>query len=240
LIEATPARFNLLGGGARKAANRGHDGSGGRTSARTRSAVYLPRCRCSGIAPDPRRRVAGEGRARPVGRTSACSAANLSSRAGLTEIKSPPEKRVGLCQNRTADRRDGQRFERSPGRYLAGVSGLPWRDCSADLKTSKPTSWETGASFCGADSAMPAGGAGNGVGCCCAPGAALSEQTCVNQGICRGCGAFEDCGLPQAISAKEVFQKLSGSRRESPQTSPERNQSRLTSAATLRSEGDTT
>lgn len=35
------------------------------------------------------------------------------------------------------------------------------------------------------------------------------NQTCVNQGICRGCGVFEDCGLPQALSAKQVtnFQK---------------------------------
>jgi hypothetical protein len=27
-------------------------------------------------------------------------------------------------------------------------------------------------------------------------------ETCVNQGICRGCPVFEDCGLPQALSAK--------------------------------------
>jgi len=38
------------------------------------------------------------------------------------------------------------------------------------------------------------------------PGAALPGQACINQGICRGCGAFEDCGLPQALSAKQVLQ----------------------------------
>jgi hypothetical protein len=35
-------------------------------------------------------------------------------------------------------------------------------------------------------------------------GGKLSGQTCVNQGICRGCGAFADCGLPQALSAKQA------------------------------------
>ena len=34
------------------------------------------------------------------------------------------------------------------------------------------------------------------------PGAALPGQTCINQGICSGCNAFTDCGLPQALSAK--------------------------------------
>ena len=31
----------------------------------------------------------------------------------------------------------------------------------------------------------------------------LAGQTCVNQGICPGCTAFTDCGLPQALSAKQ-------------------------------------
>lgn len=35
-------------------------------------------------------------------------------------------------------------------------------------------------------------------------GGRLSGQTCINQGICRGCGAFADCGLPQALSAKQA------------------------------------
>jgi hypothetical protein len=30
-------------------------------------------------------------------------------------------------------------------------------------------------------------------------------QVCISAGICRGCEAFEDCGLPQALSAKEVL-----------------------------------
>jgi hypothetical protein len=34
--------------------------------------------------------------------------------------------------------------------------------------------------------------------------ASLPGQTCINQGICRGCGAFGDCGLPQALAAKRV------------------------------------
>ena len=29
-------------------------------------------------------------------------------------------------------------------------------------------------------------------------------QVCVSAGICRGCAAFEDCGLPRALSAKEA------------------------------------
>ena len=33
----------------------------------------------------------------------------------------------------------------------------------------------------------------------------LPGQTCVNQGICRGCGVFEECGLPQALSAKQAL-----------------------------------
>ena len=35
-------------------------------------------------------------------------------------------------------------------------------------------------------------------------GSKLSGQTCINQGICRGCTAFDNCGLPQALSAKHV------------------------------------
>ena len=37
-------------------------------------------------------------------------------------------------------------------------------------------------------------------------GASLSGQTCINQGICRGCGAVGDCGLPQALSFKQATQ----------------------------------
>lgn len=30
-------------------------------------------------------------------------------------------------------------------------------------------------------------------------------QVCISAGICRGCAVFEDCGLPSALSAKEVI-----------------------------------
>jgi len=29
------------------------------------------------------------------------------------------------------------------------------------------------------------------------------NETCINEGICRGCAIFDDCGLPQALSAKQ-------------------------------------
>ena len=35
-------------------------------------------------------------------------------------------------------------------------------------------------------------------------GTSLPNQTCVNQGICRRCEAFAECGLPQALSAKSA------------------------------------
>lgn len=35
-------------------------------------------------------------------------------------------------------------------------------------------------------------------------GGKLSGQTCINQGICCNCNAFSDCGLPQALSAKQA------------------------------------
>jgi len=35
-------------------------------------------------------------------------------------------------------------------------------------------------------------------------GGKLTGQTCVNQGICSGCGAFAGCGLPAALSAKSA------------------------------------
>lgn len=35
-------------------------------------------------------------------------------------------------------------------------------------------------------------------------GGKLSGQTCINQGICSGCNVFTDCGLPQALSAKQT------------------------------------
>jgi hypothetical protein len=35
-------------------------------------------------------------------------------------------------------------------------------------------------------------------------GGKLSGQTCINEGICRGCGAFDNCSLPQALSVKQI------------------------------------
>jgi hypothetical protein len=32
-----------------------------------------------------------------------------------------------------------------------------------------------------------------------------SREKCVNEGICRGCTEFPDCGLPQALSARAVL-----------------------------------
>ena len=54
------------------------------------------------------------------------------------------------------------------------------------------------------------------------PGAALPGQTCINQGICSGCNAFTDCGLPQALSAKQY-------QRENPRSPADENCRRLTS-----------
>ena len=31
------------------------------------------------------------------------------------------------------------------------------------------------------------------------------RETCVNEGICRGCTQFSDCGLPQALSLRAVL-----------------------------------
>jgi hypothetical protein len=36
-------------------------------------------------------------------------------------------------------------------------------------------------------------------------------QVCLSAGICRGCEAFDDCGLPQALSAKDVQSHSSSS-----------------------------
>ena len=34
----------------------------------------------------------------------------------------------------------------------------------------------------------------------------VREGKCVGRGICRGCEVFEECGLPQALSAKQVLE----------------------------------
>ncbi len=33
----------------------------------------------------------------------------------------------------------------------------------------------------------------------------VKENKCVNSGICSGCGQFDLCGLPQALSAKRFL-----------------------------------
>lgn len=35
-------------------------------------------------------------------------------------------------------------------------------------------------------------------------GGKVTGQTCINQGICSGCTAYAGCGLPQALSRKQV------------------------------------
>jgi hypothetical protein len=32
-----------------------------------------------------------------------------------------------------------------------------------------------------------------------------AREKCINDGICRGCTEFSDCGLPQALSARAVL-----------------------------------
>jgi hypothetical protein len=33
---------------------------------------------------------------------------------------------------------------------------------------------------------------------------ALAGQHCINRGLCGGCPVYADCGLPQALSAKQA------------------------------------
>ncbi len=32
----------------------------------------------------------------------------------------------------------------------------------------------------------------------------VREGKCINNGVCSGCGAFDECGLPRALSAKQA------------------------------------
>ena len=36
----------------------------------------------------------------------------------------------------------------------------------------------------------------------------LREGKCINDGVCRGCEVFRRCGLPQALSAKQVLARI--------------------------------
>ncbi|UCG48839.1 MAG: hypothetical protein JSU94_03475 [Phycisphaerales bacterium] len=40
----------------------------------------------------------------------------------------------------------------------------------------------------------------------------VRQGKCLNAGICRGCAAFEGCGLPQALSARAVLERTTGGR----------------------------
>jgi hypothetical protein len=36
----------------------------------------------------------------------------------------------------------------------------------------------------------------------------LREGKCLNQGMCRDCEVFDDCGLPRALSARNVLARI--------------------------------
>lgn len=36
----------------------------------------------------------------------------------------------------------------------------------------------------------------------------VREGKCVNNGVCSGCGAFGECGLPRALSAKQASARI--------------------------------
>jgi hypothetical protein len=36
----------------------------------------------------------------------------------------------------------------------------------------------------------------------------LREGKCLNRGLCRACGVFEECGLPRALSTKSVLARI--------------------------------
>jgi hypothetical protein len=36
----------------------------------------------------------------------------------------------------------------------------------------------------------------------------VREGKCINTGICRGCEVFDECGLPQALSTKEILASM--------------------------------
>ena len=42
----------------------------------------------------------------------------------------------------------------------------------------------------------------------------VREDTCINQGVCRGCEVFRECGLPEALSAKEVLARKDYGRKQ--------------------------
>ena len=56
-------------------------------------------------------------------------------------------------------------------------------------------------------------------------GPTIAGQNCISQGMCRGCGAFEECGLPAALSVKEFLSRRR--RQEAIQAASRKSQSRL-------------
>lgn len=40
------------------------------------------------------------------------------------------------------------------------------------------------------------------------PAEATQSHVCISKGLCDGCGVFDNCGLPQALSAKQAGVKV--------------------------------
>ena len=43
--------------------------------------------------------------------------------------------------------------------------------------------------------------------------AGTQDGICINNGICRGCGIFEQCGLPLALSEKQLVTRINDERK---------------------------
>jgi hypothetical protein len=41
----------------------------------------------------------------------------------------------------------------------------------------------------------------------------VQNGICINREICKGCGIFEQCGLPQALSAKQLLTRMDDERK---------------------------
>jgi len=41
----------------------------------------------------------------------------------------------------------------------------------------------------------------------------VREGNCINNGICRCCEVFDECGLPQALSVKQVLARIDDGRK---------------------------
>jgi len=39
------------------------------------------------------------------------------------------------------------------------------------------------------------------------------EDICISHGVCRGCGIFQQCGLPQALSEKQLLTRMDDERK---------------------------